>query len=133
MLAFYGVQIVLGKYYDWANHVCDCICPSVFKFDFKSARKSAQNHYSALNFQKFQLPIFIMILILIGNSEIDAHVRSDLCYFICLCHLIKMKVVRNRLFPLEKPIFTPNLSYHIIYLQWLLLYLEVVNSTVFLT
>ena len=31
---------------------------------------------------------FIMVLTLDGNSEIGAHVRSNLCYLICLRHLI---------------------------------------------
>ena len=30
-----------------------------------------------------------MVLILDGNPEIGAHVRSNLCYLICLRHLIK--------------------------------------------
>ena len=32
-----------------------------------------------------------MVLILDGDSEIAAHVRSNLCYVICLGHLIKSK------------------------------------------
>ena len=44
-----------------------------------------------------------MLLISDGNSEIGAHVRSDLCYLICLRHLIKPSSVTNRIFFL--PIF----------------------------
>ena len=32
-----------------------------------------------------------MVLLLDGNSEIGAHVRSNLCYLICLRHLIKLR------------------------------------------
>ena len=39
-----------------------------------------------------------MAFILDGNSEIDAHVRSDLCYFICLRHLIRSRVIWKDLF-----------------------------------
>ena len=39
----------------------------------------------------------IMVLISDGNSEIDAHVRSNLCYVICLRHLINSRVVTNRI------------------------------------
>ena len=47
-----------------------------------------------------------------GISEIDAHVSSNLCYLICLKHLIGPRAVTNRIFSskayfsLEKHIFT---------------------------
>jgi len=37
-----------------------------------------------------------MVLILNGNSEIGTHVKSNLCYLICLRHLIRSRVVTNR-------------------------------------
>ena len=37
-----------------------------------------------------------MALILDGNSEIGSHVRSNLCYLICLRHLIISGAVTNR-------------------------------------
>ena len=43
-----------------------------------------------------------MVLILDGNSEIGAHVRSNLCYLSCLKHLIRSRIDTNRIF---SPIF----------------------------
>ena len=37
-----------------------------------------------------------MMLILDGNSEIDAQVMSSLCYMICLRHLISSRAATNR-------------------------------------
>ena len=54
-----------------------------------------------------------MELILDGNSEIDAHIRSNLCYLICLRHLIRS---HNLDFSTNEPIFLHAaqhfLSYH---------------------
>ena len=36
-----------------------------------------------------------IVLILVGNSEIGAHVRSHLCYLISLKHLIRSEKVTN--------------------------------------
>ena len=41
----------------------------------------------------------IKVLIVDGNSDIGAHVRSYLCCMICLKHIIKSKAVTNRGFP----------------------------------
>ena len=40
-------------------------------------------------------PRTLMVLILDGDSEIDTHVRSNICYFICLRHLIRSREVTN--------------------------------------
>ena len=61
-----------------------------------------------------------MVLILDGNSEIGAHVRSELYYLICLGHLIRSRAVTNLLrtylFSLMR---APNvLSYHLILVPW---------------
>ena len=37
-----------------------------------------------------------MVLILDGNSEIDAHGRSDLCYLICVRQLTRSRAVTNQ-------------------------------------
>ena len=47
-------------------------------------------------------PHLIVVLILDVNSEIGAHVRSNLCYLINIRHLIKSRAVTN----------WPFLSYH---------------------
>ena len=39
--------------------------------------------------------------ILDDNSEIGAYVRSNLCYLICLRHLIRSRAVKNQVFPLH--------------------------------
>ena len=61
--------------------------------------------------------VMIMVLILDGNSEIDAHVNSDLCYPICFRHLISSRA--NLIF-VENTYFTANvrniLTCHLIYL-----------------
>ena len=41
-------------------------------------------HLSPISGPKHTARIIIMVLILDGDSEIGAHVRSDLCYMICL-------------------------------------------------
>ena len=41
-----------------------------------------------------------MVLILDGNPEIGVHVRSNLCYFICLRHLLRSRAVTNRIISL---------------------------------
>ena len=40
----------------------------------------------------------MMVSILDGNSRIGAHVRSNLCYLICLRYLIRSRAVTNRIF-----------------------------------
>ena len=40
--------------------------------------------------------MYIMVPILDGNSEIDAHARTYLCYIICLRHLIRSGAAKNR-------------------------------------
>ena len=54
--------------------------------------------FSTLNGQGALNIIKTMVLILEGNWEIDAHVRSNLCYSICLWHLIRLRAVTNRTF-----------------------------------
>ena len=46
-----------------------------------------------------------MVLILDGTSEVGAPVRSNLCYFICLRHLIKSRAVTNQIFFSSKTFF----------------------------
>ena len=47
----------------------------------------------------------IVGLIVDGNSEICAHVRSNLCYLLCLSHLFRSKTVTNMIFFSEKTYF----------------------------
>ena len=56
-------------------------------------------------FEFFLLPIMYkisffqtIVLILDGNSDTGAHVINNLCYFICLRHLIRSSAVTNRVF-----------------------------------
>ena len=44
------------------------------------------------------MPVSTMVLLLDGNSEIDAQVRSKSCYLICLRHLIGPREVTNPVF-----------------------------------
>ena len=39
-----------------------------------------------------------MVRLLDGDSEKGEHVRSNLCYLICLRHLIGLRAVTNRIF-----------------------------------
>ena len=43
-----------------------------------------------------------IVLILDGNSEIYAHVRSNICYSICLRHLTRLRAVINQIFTIRK-------------------------------
>ena len=43
----------------------------------------------------FLVIIFFMVLILDSNSKIGAHVLNNLCYLICLKHLIRSRAERN--------------------------------------
>ena len=45
-------------------------------------------------------PARTMVLILYGNSEIGAHVRTNFRYLICLRHMIRSKAVANMFFSL---------------------------------
>ena len=47
----------------------------------------------------------IMVLILDGNSEMGVHVRINICYLICLRHLIRSRATQIGLFPPKIPIF----------------------------
>jgi len=40
---------------------------------------------------QFSLDVYNMVLILDGNSEMGAHVRSNLCYLISFRHLIRLR------------------------------------------
>ena len=61
-----------------------------------------------------------MVLILYGNSEICAHVRSNLFYLICISHFLSSRAVTNRIvLPQKKFVFSfiraqHVLSYHLI-------------------
>ena len=46
-----------------------------------------------------------MMLLLDGNSEIGAHLRSDIVNLICSMHLIRSRAVSNLKFIPEKPFF----------------------------
>ena len=51
------------------------------------------------------LPPTLSMVLIDGNSEIGAHVRSNLCYLICLRHLIRSRAVTNRISISEKTYF----------------------------
>ena len=62
---------------------------------------------------------YCMVFILDGNSEIEAHVRSNLCYLTCIRLLIKARAVTNRIFSILKDIFSfilaqHGMSYHLV-------------------
>ena len=50
-----------------------------------------------------------MVHILDGNSEIVAHVKSNLCSLICLRHLIRSRAVTNRIFSPNVCVTCPEL------------------------
>ena len=58
-----------------------------------------------------------MVLEIVGNSEMGAHVRSNLCYLICLRILTRSRGVTNRIIVLRQVLFSfmraqRFLSYH---------------------
>ena len=60
-----------------------------------------------------------MVLLLDGHSEIGAHVRCHICYFICLRNLKRSRAVTNRILILRKDLFSfmraqHALRYHLI-------------------
>ena len=58
-----------------------------------------------------------MVLILDGNPELGAQVRSNLVYLICLRHSIRSRAVTNQIFFSENAYFpssVAHLSYHVI-------------------
>ena len=56
-----------------------------------------------------------MVLILDGNLEIGApHVRSNICYLICLRHLIGSRAVTNRICSLRKDLFSFVRAHHVL-------------------
>ena len=42
-------------------------------------------------------PVYVMVIILDVNPEIDARVRNNLLYLICLRHLIRSRAVTNKI------------------------------------
>ena len=52
-----------------------------------------------------QKVVFVMVLILNGNSEICTHVRSNICYSICLRYLIISRVSQFGFIFAKRPIF----------------------------
>ena len=55
-----------------------------------------------------------MVLILDGNSELGAQVRSNLCYLICLRHLLWSGAVTKRIFFLQKDLFSFMRAPHVL-------------------
>ena len=53
------------------------------------------------------LKVTIMVLILDGNSEIGAQVRSNLCVLTCLRHVIRSRAAPNRIFSLSEKNYFP--------------------------
>ena len=69
-------------------------------------------------------PFYGSLVILDGNSNIDAQESINLCYLICARHLIRSYVVSNVVFLFRKDIFSlmhaqHALSYHPIWVPWL--------------
>ena len=58
--------------------------------------------------------IWYMVLILDGNSVIDAHVRSNRFYLICLRHFISSRTVTNRFFFLRKDLLSFMRAQHVL-------------------
>ena len=74
----------------------------------------------------------IMVLISNGNSEIDAHVRSNLCYLICSRHLIRSRPVTDQIsFSIINLFFFMDtqdvLSYHLTKVPWFRKIIPTVN------
>ena len=83
---------------------------AAFLFDqFLGVRLS----YSSKLLLLFSLPFLCklgMVHILDGNSEIGAQVRTNLCYLMCLLHLIRSSAVTNWIFFSPKIPFFPKIS-----------------------
>ena len=49
--------------------------------------------------------VFIVLVVLESNSEIGEQVRNNICYLICLRHLIRSREIKKKY---EKPFFPSN-------------------------
>jgi len=68
---------------------------------------------------QFSLDVYNMVLILDGNSEMGAHVRSNLCYLISFRHLIRLReyvFIRKGFFLFIRAQYV--LSSHLISVPW---------------
>ena len=82
-----------------------------FKIQLGDKRKRYEN--------AFRLWKLMVLIILVVNSKIGAHVKSNLYYLICLRHFIRSSAAKNRIF-LRKALLSIMraqhfLSYHLIY------------------
>ena len=69
-----------------------------FRSEYVCTRKNPKSSTSSLTGQS-------MVLVSDGNSEIGVHVRRNICYLICLRHLIRPRAVTNRIYILRKDLF----------------------------
>ena len=69
---------------------------------------------SHMNMRVWKCTGLSMVLILDGNSGIGAQVSSNLCYLICLRHLLRSGVFKNRIFVFKRPIFVHPLVKHVL-------------------
>ena len=76
-------------------------------------------NFKYVNFPSARWMVMMIIALLLdGNSEIGAHVKSNLCYLICSRHLICSRADTKRIF-IRKPLLSfvrtqHVLSYHLI-------------------
>ena len=82
-----------------------CVCKVCTSFQNNPNGLQPVSSYYRICLWKY-LSNICMVLIIDGNSEIGAHIKSKLCYLICIRHLIRPRTVsyRNFSFPV-RPIF----------------------------
>ena len=76
-------------------------------------------HKRPIHCDQFSLDVYNMVLILDGNSEMGAHVRSNLCYLISFRHLIRLReyvFIRKGFFLFIRAQYV--LSSHLISVPW---------------
>ena len=70
-------------------------------------RQTATKHSLVHGSKNIKTTVIINYIILVCNSEIVAHVRSYLCYLICLRHWLRSRTVTKRIFFFSEMTFVP--------------------------
>ena len=59
----------------------------------KYSHPTMNKEFRCLKIVSIYTPVGTMVLIRDGNSQIGAHIRSNLCYLICLRHFIRSRQI----------------------------------------
>ena len=97
---------------------CSCSCQPASKRQLQLLAVKMDFNFELSGTYNVLMSVPCRVHILDGNSEIGAHVRSNLCYFICLRHLIRSRAVTYRIFFLRTNVLSEFPSNT--YVSWLI-------------